>query len=40
MIKYNYFCLLMTTNQIINTILLLDIRNDKQKFAKIINLKN
>jgi len=40
MIKYNYFLLLMTTNQIINTILLLDIRNDKQNFGKIIDLKN
>jgi hypothetical protein len=40
MIKYNYFLLLMTTNQIINTILLLDIRKDKQKFGKIINLNN
>ena len=30
----------MTTNQIINTILLLDIRNDKQNFGKIIDLKN
>ena len=30
----------MTTNQIINTILLLDIRKDKQKFGKIINLNN
>jgi hypothetical protein len=28
----------MTTNQIINTILLLDIRKDKQKFGKIIKI--
>jgi hypothetical protein len=38
--KYNYFCLLMTTTQIINTVLLLDFRKDKQKFVKIIDLKN
>ena len=38
--KYNYFCLFMTTTQIINTILLLDFRKDKENFVKIINLKN